>query len=586
MTLEQARARLADYGAMTSRQYPADYPAQSGWAPLVTSLQDNVVGGVSTGMFMLLGGVGLLLLIACVNVAHLVLARAAGRSREMAIRQALGARSGQLIRQLLAESAVIVATSGVLGLIVATWILSGLLALAPGRVPRIDEVTIDRAAVLIVAAIVCVTTVVFGLVPAWHLRRLDTVTAVKDAGAGRSTDSRTGRARNVLVAAEVAMATVLLVGAGLLVRTIVGLMNVPLGFETGSMMTARVTLPRPNDTTRAEYLDPGRRVTFYRETLRRITSLPEVESAAMSSEIPMGGFNPPLFVELQGGAADASVRPVMHSFLVSPSYFATMHVQIVRGRSFNDFDRAGSEPVAIVSEAAARTFWRGRDPIGERIRLAPELPWMTVIGIAGDVLNRRLSEAPQPILYRPLDQASDLTLALLIRSRAASGTLAERIAGEIRAVDPNLPIHSVAMMSDLIGVALAQRQFLMRLLVAFAATATALALLGIYGVMAYSVSQRTLEIGIRMAIGARQVDLSLMVVRHGTALAAAGLVCGVVLSLALSGLVRSQLFGVEPADPITLASVLILMIVVAAAAAYLPARRAAAVDPVEALRAQ
>jgi predicted permease len=383
------------------------------------------------------------------------------------------------------------------------------------------------------------------------------------------------------------MATVLLISAGLLVRSITGLMNVPLGFDTDSLLTARISLPRPNDPSRATYLDPARRVALYRETIGRIAALPAVERAAMSSQIPMGGFYPPLVVEIQGLEDSArTIRPVMHSFQVSPGYFETMRVRVLKGRPFSDFDRAGTEPVAIVSEAAARTFWRGRDPIGDRLRLGPDLPWMTIVGVAGDVLNRRLNEPPQPILYQALDQSSDLSLALLVRTRGATPDLGASIAREIRAVDPDLPVYSVRTMAEVIGAALAQRQFLMRLVVAFGIIATALALIGVYGVMAYSMSQRTREIGIRMAIGAREIDMSLMIIRQGMTLTIAGALIGGAASLGLSRFVRSQLFGVEPSDPVTMVSVFVLMTVVAVAAGYLPARRAARVDPTVALRSQ
>lgn len=346
-------------------------------------------------------------------------------------------------------------------------------------------------------------------------------------------------------------------------------------------------LPRPNDVNRAPYLDLARRVAFYRETQRRIAALPGVERVAMSSQIPMGGFNPPVFIELDGlDTAGQDLRPVVHQFQVSPSYFETMRVRILNGRGFTEFDRAGSENVVIVSDTAARVFWKGRNPIGQRVRFAPDAPWMTVIGVAGDVLNRRLSESPQPILYRSLEQSSDLSLALLIRTRGNVPNLGEMVAREVRAVDPDLPIYSVRTMTDVIGLAIAQRQFLMRLLVAFGALAMALALLGIYGVMAYSVAQRTREIGIRIAIGARQVDVLRMVMRRGIALTSAGSFIGVAASLVLTQFVKSQLFGVQPSDPSTMASVLTLMMLVAVVAAYVPARRAARVDPVVALRQQ
>jgi putative ABC transport system permease protein len=585
VTLDLAQARLNDYGATVGRQFPSDYPRQNDWRPRVVPLQNDIVGGVVTPMIILLCGVGLLLLVACVNIAHLVLARSAGRRQEMAIRQALGASDGRLVWQLMTESALLAAAGGALAMLVASWGLRGLIALAPGRVPRIEEAVLDVTAVLVTGLIALAVTVVFGVLPAFHMRRLETFAALKEGGPGRGTDRRGGRARDGLVAAEVAMATVLLIGAGLLVRTVVGLLNVPVGFQTDHLVTARIALPRPNDPARAAYLDPARRVAFYREALRRIAALPGVERAAMSTQIPLGGFSPPLFVEIQGSdTGDPGVRPVMHNFQVSTGYFETMAVRIRRGRGFAESDRAGAEPVVIVSETAARMFWRGRDPIGGRVRLTPDEPWMTVVGVAGDVLNRRLTEAPQPILYRPLDQSSDLSLALLLRTRGETTTLGEGVAREVRAVDPDVPVYSVRTMPELIAAAVAQRQFLMRLLVTFGALATALALLGIYGVMAYSVSQRTREIGIRMAIGARAADVSRMVMRRGMALTAAGVVLGIAASLGLSELVRSQLFGVQPSDPLTLTTVLVLMTGVAAVAAWLPARRAARVNPLVALR--
>jgi putative ABC transport system permease protein len=282
--------------------------------------------------------------------------------------------------------------------------------------------------------------------------------------------------------------------------------------------------------------------------------------------------------------ADQNVRPVIQQFRVSPSYFAALGIPVVRGRAFSDLDRAGAEPVIMISESAARSIWGDADPIGKRVRFTPQAPWMTVIGVSGDVRNRRLDETPSPILYRSLDQSSDLELALLVRTRGEAPGLAEGIAREVRAVDPALPLYAVRTMDDLVSGAVAQQRFLMRILVVFGAAAVGLALLGIYGVISYSVSQRTREIGIRMAVGAQQRDVSRMVVRQGVTLTAVGAVVGLAGALALSQLIRSQLFGVRPFDPLTLVTVLTLMGLVATAAAWLPARRAARVDPLIALR--
>ena len=587
VTVEQAQARLADYGQTARGQFPADYPAEHGWRPLALPLQAHLVANVATPMFVLLAGVGLLLLVACVNVAHLVLARSASRRQEMAVRQALGATRARLTGQLAMESAVLALAGGALGVLAASWGVRALTWLAPGRIPRIDEIGLDVTALLAAGAIALAVTMVFAFIPARHLRRLDMFPALKVGTRGRTADRGATRTRNLLVAVEVAIATVLLVGAGLLVRTVSGMLHVTVGFETEGLVTARLTLPRPNDTARATYLNPERRTSFYRDVHRRLSSLPGVERAALSSQIPLGGFNPPLFVEVDGQADVVQrARPTVHHFQVSVGYFETMGIRMVRGRTFTDADRAGGEQVAIVSEAAARVFWPASDPVGGRVRYSPDSPWLTVIGVVGDVLNRRLTELPQPILYRPLEQSSDLTVALLVRTRDDGADVVEQLTREVQAADPGVPVYAVRSMTDLLAANVAQRQFLMRLLVVFAALATALALLGIYGVMSYSVAQRTREIGIRMAIGARQGDVSRMIIGHGLGLTAAGVVAGLAAALALSRLVESQLFGVRPSDPLTLATVFVLMGGVAAAAAWLPARRAAQVDPVVALRAE
>lgn len=585
LTLEEAYARLADYGVRARADFPSDYPADQGWRPRLIPLQQDIVQGVATPMFVLLAGVGLLLLVACVNIAHVALARSSARRQEMAIRRALGASRLRLVKQLFVESGVIAAAGGLLALLVGLWGVRALSALAPSGVPRIDDVAMDVNAVLVTAAISVGVAIMLALLSSAYLVVDRGPAGLKSAG-GRSTDRGGDRARSIFVVAEVAMATVLLVGAGLMVRSLVEVLNVPVGFEVDRLLTARVTLPFPNDRTRAEYLDQARRTQWYREVLDRISALPGVDRAAMSSQVPLGGFNPPLFVELEGDDTASPARPVMHLYRISPSYFDTMGVTLVRGRSFAASDQTSGEPVAIVSEAAVRSFWRGRDPIGSRVRFGPGSPWMTVVGIAQDLLNRRLTEAPQPMLYQPLDQGSDLTFALLVRSTDDGRHLRQAIEREVRAVDPDLPIYSVRSMDDLLAAHVAQRRFLMRVLVTFGGVATILAVFGIYGVMAYSVSQRTREIGIRVAIGARPEDVTRMILSRGLMLTVAGLALGTLVSLLMTGLLRSQLFGVQPSDPLTFVSVLGVMTAVAAGAAYLPARRAAVVDPVMALRSE
>ncbi len=585
VTVAQVRERLDAYGDEQRRAFPSDYPSNIGWHPLLVPLQDDVVGAVTTPMLILLGAVGFVLLIACVNVANLMLTRASERQGEMAVRASLGATSGRLARQVLAESALLAAAGGALGLLLAMWSLRALVTLAPSRLPRVGGVGLDGTTLLVAFGLSIVATLLFGLAPAWQMRRIDALTALRAAGRGGSGAHAGRRVRGVLVGAEVAMAMVLLVGAGLLARSFWALENVPVGFDTSNLITARVWLPRPNDPANGIYLVPEKRVAFAIDALARVSALPGVERAAVSTQIPMGGYNPPIFFEIDGGVASGNdSRITIHDFRISPSYFDTMRVPIVRGRGFTEFDRAGTEPVAIVSEAAVRRFWPGRNPVGSRIRISPQLPWMTVVGVASDVRSRRLDEPPQPILYRPIEQASSLALAFLVRTGGPAPGLADALARAVRSVDPDVPVYAVRSMDDLLAGALAQRQFLMRILVVFGAAAVGLALLGIYGMISYSVVQRTREIGIRVAIGARRDQVLGLILRQGLTNAVAGMIVGTLGALFLARLIASQLYGVQPFDPATIAVVILLMTVVAFVAALMPARRAARVDPMIALR--
>jgi predicted permease len=586
VSIAEAQAALDVYASAMRAQYAADYPEADGWNPMVVPLQEDVTGSVAATMWILLSAVGLVLLIACANVGNLIVTRASERRTEIALRRALGAGQIRLARQMLTESAVLAAGGGLLGLMLASFGTEALVVLAPGGVPRIADVAIDGPAIAVTVLVSMLTTVLFGLTPVWHLRRLSPMAVVKEESAGGTSSAQRTRLRQALVSAEVALALVLLVGAGVLTRTVAALLDVPVGFRIDNLLTARVWLPRPNDPIQGVYLVPEARIAFYRETLRRVRALPGVEQAAMSTQIPMGGYNPPLFFEIEGRDANQIQRPVIHNFQISPGYFETMDIPVVRGRAFTDVDRDTSEPVAVISASAARAFWPGADPLGARIRLAPQLPWMTIVGVAGDVQNRRLDEPPQPILYQSLEQSSNLSLALLVRTRGDQPDLAQAISSEVRAVDPNLPVYSVRSMQDLLAMAIAQRQFLMRIIVFFGGAAILLALLGLYAVISYSVAQRTREIGIRMAMGARQVDVSRLVIVQGMRMTAIGMASGVVAALGLSRFIQAQVFGVQPFDPAAVLAALLVMGATAVVAIYLPARRAARVDPILALRGQ
>jgi predicted permease len=580
----RAQQVLDEYAAKQRADFPAEYPEATGWHPRVVSVQQDVVGSVKTPMLILLVAVGFVLLIACANVANLMLTRGSRRHHEMAVRASLGATAGRLARLILTESALLATAGGLLGLLIGSWGLRALIALAPSKLPRITSVALDGPALLISLGLSMAATLLFGLAPALQMRAVNALAAVREGARGRSAGPASTRIRNGLVAVEVALAMVLLVGAGLLARTFWALESVPTGFDTSNLVTAKLWLPRPNDPANGVYLTPEGRVAFTREVLRRASALPQVEQVALSTQVPLGGYNPPIFFEIDGKAAAENARMVIHNFQVSPEYFSTLRIPIADGRGFTDADRADTQPVAIITQAAARRYWPNANPIGSRIRVAPQAPWLTIIGVAGDVLTRGLADAAQPILYRPIEQSSNLALAFLVRTRGNAAGLEEALAREIRAVDPNLPLYSFRSMDDLVAKNTAQQHFLMRVLVAFGAAAVGLALLGIYGVISFAVVQRTREIGIRIAIGAQRRQVLGLVLRQGLTYALAGMVAGIIGGIGAARLISSQLYGVSAFDPASLTAVVFLMTLVAVAAVLVPARRAARIDPIQALR--
>lgn len=582
VTLEQARANLAMYGEDVRSRFAADYPAATGWMPAIVPLAQDVVGGVSGTMFVLLAGASLVLIIACVNVSNLMLARRAERRTESAIRESLGATTWRLRWHGAAEGVVLAVVGGAVSVLVSAWSLRALLALSPQRLPRVEDIAIGGVTFVAIAVLSLVVGVVLGI--AGMPARTASVHDTLRTGSTRAS-TRDGRTRAVLVGAQVALATLLLVVAGLFVRTVGAMLDVPLGFRTDSLLTARVWLPLPADRAAGPYASAAGRAAFQREVLDHVERIPGVERAAVSNQIPIGGFNAPLFFEIEGRDLDREgQRPVMHFYQVSASYFDTLEIPLLGGRRFTPRDREGAEEVAIVSASAARTFWGNANPLGQRLRFRPQDPWLRIVGVVGDVRTRRLTDPPPPIVYRPVEQDPTFALGLLVRMQPNATGVGEAVSRAVLAVDPAVPVYAVRTMEELQGAGVAQRRFLMRILLAFGAVALVLALLGLYGVMAYAVMQRTREIGIRMAVGATGTDVIRLILDQGIRVTAFGVSAGALLALWASAQVQALLFGVRPVDPLTWLVVVLLVLIVAIAAAAVPARRAAVVDPLTALR--
>jgi putative ABC transport system permease protein len=587
ITLEDARARLDAFGAQLRAEYPNAYPERAGWTPRMIPLQEDVVGRSGTVLTVMLAAVGLVLVIACANIAGLLLARGADRQRELGIRRAMGAGRLRLVRLLLVESFLVAAAGGFAGLLLAFWAKDLILAVAPYNLPRAAEITIDVRVVTFATAIASATGLLFGLVPAWQFSKPNVLGALKDAPSAASPAKQ--RARSVLVVAECALAMVLLVGAALLVRSFWRVMQVNPGLDPRGVVTARIWLPQPNEPSAGKYFKHQARLPVYEEVLRRVRELPGVETAAIARSLPLDGQRGLSTITIEGAAVDAaSDVPTMLVNVVSIDYFSVMRIPIEQGRGFSAADGPSGLVVAVNAEAARRYF-AGQDPIGRRIhfgRPREDPTWMTIVGVVGNVLNETLEHAPRPMIYVPLAQSSSLAMAVVARTKGDTAALAASLGKAVRAVDPDVPAFAVRTMDEIVAASTAARRFAIRLVGGFAALALLLAAIGIYGVMAYLVGQRTREIGIRVALGAHRRWVVQMIVARAVVLVMTGVVIGGAASLVATDLIAEALFGIAPWDPWSFATIAILLTLTAVAASAAPALRAARVDPIVALRAE
>jgi len=574
VTVEQAAAGLETIGRRLEQQYPEN----AGVRPVVTSLRAELVRDWSDSLWLLLGAVALLLLIACANVAHLLLARASGRRTEMAVRAALGAGRARIIRQLLAEGLLLSAVGAALGLIAAVWGVDLLTALLPSNVPRLADARIDFQVLAFTSAVSVLAGLAFALLPAVETSRLDLQDALKSGGRG-SLSSGQGM-REALVVGEMALAMTLLVGAGLLLHSLWRVLQADPGFQSARVTTMQISLPE------SQY---GRRplvAGFFRELLERTAALPGVEACGVTSTLPVGGsHNRTLMIAEDQPPSPANETPVVEYTAVSPGYFQAMGIPLRRGRWFSEQDADGSLAVAAVDETLARQFWPGADAVGRQMRYGGggDSPPITVVAVVGHVKTHGVDAGAGMQMYVPYGQTRFNSLALVVRTRADSDPTAA-VRATVRTLDPEVPISGVRAMDQVLGEHNASRRASAMLLAGFAATALLLAAVGLYGVLSYAVSQRTREMGIRMALGARRADLLGVVLRQGMRLVATGVVLGWVGSLALARFLSGFLFGVKAADPVTYAALSVLLAVVAVLACYIPARRAASVDPMRCLR--
>jgi predicted permease len=575
VTLDQAKANLQVLTKRMDQLYPPEAARFRANAHAdVVPLHDVLVRDVRSLLFILLGAVGLVLLIACANVANLLLSRAAARSREIAVRATLGAGRWRLVQQMLTESLLLAASGALFGLVAGFWGTQLLKQLIPSDLP--SSVTVEWRTLAFVAALAILSVMLFGLVPALIASISNVNESLKDGPLVKR--HRASRLRSFLVLAEISLSLVLLVGAGLLVRSFLRLTEVPLGFEPSHLVLATVQRPLTLG------YDSPQHAVFFREALDRINALPGVQSADMTRQYPLGELNnAAIQLRLADGTLYRPGTPILLD-TISPGYFRTMGIPLLKGRFFDDHDSADAQRVAILSESLARGAFKEHDPLGQRFSIGPNAPESTVVGVVADTRNSTLDQNPLPEIFAPYLQQPSFVMSFVVRSKADPHGLAGDVRQALLTVDKDQPLSELQTMDDLLASSVAPRRFQVLLVGLFAVLALALAAVGIYGLIAYSVGQRTHEIGIRMALGAQRLNVMKLVLGEGTLLALGGVALGIAGALWLTRFLGSFLFEVKPTDPITFACVAILLTVVALAASYIPARRAMRVDPMVALR--
>ena len=586
VTLQQAQAELDAISNRLAQEYPG---ANKGWGAIAVPLRDDLVGDVRPALLILLGAVALVLLIACANVANLVLARTLSRRKEVAVRTALGATRRRLLQQALSEMLLLACAGGALGLVFAHYGVILIVKFLAQRLPRSSEIALDGWVLAFTLGISLLTGFAAGLLPALRMAKADLNQALKQGLGRTAADSSGSRTRNVLVVSEVALSLMLLIGAGLLIRSLWVLRSVNPGFDASRVVTMEIAVPT------GKFAQPTQQIAFFGSVLDRVRTLPGVQSAGLIDSLPLSddGSHQPISVEGRPPAPMADL-PEVDVRLISPGYMTAMHIPVLSGRDVDDSDVAGRPGAVLISESMAKFFWPNEDPIGKRLTLYffPDLP-RVVVGVVADVKMSAMNETrPGSTLYFPLAQMAapkgedwhSFGMKLAVRSNTAPLGVVPAITSTIREMDAEVPLLNVRTMDDSVSASLSPARFTMLLLGAFAGLALLLAVVGIYSVMSYSVSRRTNEIGIRVALGASRGDVLLLVVRQALLLALIGSAIGIVGALALSRLMASQLYGVRPTDPLTFITVAALLMIVSLAASYLPARRAMRVEPMIALR--
>jgi predicted permease len=581
VTLQQAIAEMHSLADQIRLSYPDYYKEAAGFTAGLISLQEQAIGNIRPALLVLMGGVGFMLLICCANVANLLLARAAGRKKEIATRMALGASRLRLVHQLFTESLLISMLSGTIGVLLA---LLGVrfLAVSQFDIPRMQEISIDGRALLFTLVASVLTGVIFGLAPALRASNSDLNVSLKEGGRSGKESKADSRTRGSLVISEIAFSLVLLAGAGLMIGSFVRLLDVRLGFDPENVLTMQLSLPQ------AQYSDQQQVTNFYRQLISRIDTLPGVKVAGFVNNLPMTEENATASFEMEGRTLN-SASAIADYHLISPDYFRVMNITLMQGRTLTELD--GQRPAAVViNQTMAHDFWPGEDAMGKRIRLKADAPWLTVVGIVANIKNHGPSRPTNPEMYFPhSDQGFGLwadmrSMTLAVRTRSDPQEITRAVRREIGMMDGDLPVYKVQTMEHIIAGSIAQTRFTMELLSLFGGLALILAAVGVYGVMSYSVVQRTHEVSVRKALGARPQDIASLFVKQGFMLALLGVTIGVAGSLGASRVMSGLLYGLRATDPATLIGVAALLTLVAVAAAYIPARRAAKVDPMVALK--